>query len=923
MVPLVGALLILTKLLLCCGPVRCLEVDFCSPQRADEHPQGRAEQAGDGGVVFKLRAFTRDLYLRLTPDSGFLAPPESRAAASAASDLRDCFYSGDVNADPDSFAALSLCGGLSGGFSYDGMEYFISPGGSARAAPGDPAERTHVISRRGRVDPGGSATRRCGVAPGGNFSASLERYRHLSETVLGVAGRSRRFASIPRFVEVLVVADESMASAHGEDLQHYLLTLMSVVARLYKHPSILNPISVVVVGVMVLGGADKGPKVSSNAALTLRNFCSWQKKLNKHSDKHPDYWDTAVLFTKQDLCGATTCDTLGMADVGTMCDPKRSCSVIEDDGLPTAFTAAHELGHVFNMPHDNVKACEEVFGKLKDNHMMSPTLIQIDRSRPWSVCSAAIITEFLDRGHGECLLDPPQKQLSLPNNLPGFSYNLHRQCQLAFGPGSKPCPFMQPCSKLWCTGKAQGQLVCQTRHFPWADGTGCGDGRVCHRGSCTAKNSTAQAKVNGRWGAWSPYAGCSRSCGGGVELAKRECNSPTPENGGKYCYGLRVKYRSCNLNPCPDAGKSFREQQCEEFNGMNLNTNRLGSSVVWVPKYSGISHKDQCKLICRANGTGYFYVLAPKVVDGTPCSPDTPSVCVQGKCIKAGCEGKLNSRKKFDKCGVCGGNNQGCTKVSGMFTKPIHGYNFVVTLPVGAANIDVRQRGYQGMMSDENYLAVRNRHGEYILNGNYVVSAAERDLLVRGSLVRYSGTSSSVETLQAVMPLKEPLTVEVLSVGKMTPPRVRYTFYVSKESKEEKVLRKEERSHNRILEGGNKVEPKMGKRPVSRWVAGGWESCTVTCGSGLQRRPVLCQSADKRAAMDCDSAERPQSERACGDPCPMWTIGTWSHCSKSCGRGFKRRQVRCETGKGVNLPREHCSWKRKPQELDLCYLRTC
>lgn len=57
-------------------------------------------------------------------------------------------------------------------------------------------------------------------------------------------------------------------------------------------------------------------------------------------------------------------------------------------------------GHVFNMPHDNVKACEEVFGKLKDNHMMSPTLIQIDRSRPWSVCSAAIITEFLDSGHG-------------------------------------------------------------------------------------------------------------------------------------------------------------------------------------------------------------------------------------------------------------------------------------------------------------------------------------------------------------------------------------------------------------------------------------------------------------------------------------------------------------------------------------------
>ena len=35
--------------------------------------------------------------------------------------------------------------------------------------------------------------------------------------------------------------------------------------------------------------------------------------------------------------------------------------------------------------------------------------------------------------------------------------------------------------------------------------------------------------------------------------------------------------------------------------------------MAWVPKYSGVSPRDKCKLICRANGTGYFYVLAPKV----------------------------------------------------------------------------------------------------------------------------------------------------------------------------------------------------------------------------------------------------------------------------------------------------------------------
>ena len=53
------------------------------------------------------------------------------------------------------------------------------------------------------------------------------------------------------------------------------------------------------VKVLLLGDRDTGPKVTGNAALTLRNFCAWQKKLNKVSDKHPEYWDTAILFTRQ------------------------------------------------------------------------------------------------------------------------------------------------------------------------------------------------------------------------------------------------------------------------------------------------------------------------------------------------------------------------------------------------------------------------------------------------------------------------------------------------------------------------------------------------------------------------------------------------------------------------------------------------
>lgn len=89
---------------------------------------------------------------------------------------------------------------------------------------------------------------------------------------------------------------------------------------------------------------------------------------------------------------------------------------------------------------------------------------------------------------GECLLDQPLKPMVLPDVLPGTTYILDRQCELAFGEGSKPCPFMQPpCGRLWCTGKSNGHLVCMTRHFPWADGTHCGDNQVCDRGVCSDK----------------------------------------------------------------------------------------------------------------------------------------------------------------------------------------------------------------------------------------------------------------------------------------------------------------------------------------------------------------------------------------------------------------------------------------------------
>ncbi|KAL8173715.1 UNVERIFIED_CONTAM: A disintegrin and metalloproteinase with thrombospondin motifs 15 [Gekko kuhli] len=325
-------------LLLCLAarPALCapLETEIVTPIRLDPDLSGRQySKRGPADppqhrAIYQITAFHEDFYLNLSPDAQFLAPHFAtqylgpRAGRAEEGAPRHCFYSGDVNSDRDSFAALSLCGGLTGAFGYRGAEYLISPfqnDSGNRALWSSQGE--HLLQRRSAPGPAGSPTSRCGVGSSLNPAIlhALEKYKVSqqqqqpaaaaggwraagNETGARLAkkgGRAKRFVSIPRYVETLVVADESMVKFHGDDLQHYLLTLMATAARLYRHASILNPINIVVVKFLVIGQDDKGPKVTGNAALSLRNFCAWQKKWNKGSDKHPEYWDTAVLFTKQ------------------------------------------------------------------------------------------------------------------------------------------------------------------------------------------------------------------------------------------------------------------------------------------------------------------------------------------------------------------------------------------------------------------------------------------------------------------------------------------------------------------------------------------------------------------------------------------------------------------------------------------------
>ncbi|KAL1769958.1 A disintegrin and metalloproteinase with thrombospondin motifs 4 [Sigmodon hispidus] len=728
-------------------------------------------------LLYRLPAFGEVLLLELEQDPGVQVEgltvqylgqaPEILGGAEPGT-----YLTGTINGDPESVASLHWDGGaLLGVLQYRGAELHLQPleGGTLNSAGGPGA---HILRRK---SPASSQGPMCNVkAPSGSPSP--------------IPRRTKRFASLSRFVETLVVADDKMAAFHGTGLKRYLLTVMAAAAKAFKHPSIRNPVSLVVTRLVILGSGQEGPQVGPSAAQTLRSFCAWQRGLNTPEDSDPDHFDTAILFTRQDLCGVSTCDTLGMADVGTVCDPARSCAIVEDDGLQSAFTAAHELGHVFNMLHDNSKPCVSLNGNGgSSRHVMAPVMAHVDPEEIWSPCSARFITDFLDNGYGHCLLDKPEAPLHLPATFPGKDYDADRQCQLTFGPDSHHCPQLPPpCAALWCSGHLNGHAMCQTKHSPWADGTPCGPTQACMGGRCLHLDQLKDFNIPqaGGWGPWGPWGDCSRSCGGGVQFSSRDCTRPVPRNGGKYCEGRRTRFRSCNTDNCPSGSElslaialTFREEQCAAYNHRTDLFKSFPGPMDWVPRYTGVALRDQCKLTCQARALGYYYVLEPRVADGTPCSPDSSSVCVQGRCIHAGCDRIIGSKKKFDKCMVCGGNGSSCSKQSGSFKKFRYGYSDVVTIPAGATHILVRQQGGSGPRSI--YLALKLLDGSYALNGEYTLMPSPTDVVLPGAVsLRYSGATAASETLSGHGPLAQPLTLQVLVAGNPQNARLRYSFFV-------------------------------------------------------------------------------------------------------------------------------------------------
>ncbi|XP_033728072.1 uncharacterized protein LOC117317375 [Pecten maximus] len=107
--------------------------------------------------------------------------------------------------------------------------------------------------------------------------------------------------------------------------------------------------------------------------------------------------------------------------------------------------------------------------------------------------------------------------------------------------------------------------------------------------------------VDGNWSVWSNWSECSSTCGNGTSTRKRLCNNPTPDHGGKDCFGEDFETVFCNMENCPVCKK------------LTAPDNSI-LDCIWNTTEEAIN----CTLSCNH---GYNFDHAAKTV--FQCGPDT------------------------------------------------------------------------------------------------------------------------------------------------------------------------------------------------------------------------------------------------------------------------------------------------------------
>jgi hypothetical protein len=101
--------------------------------------------------------------------------------------------------------------------------------------------------------------------------------------------------------------------------------------------------------------------------------------------------------------------------------------------------------------------------------------------------------------------------------------------------------------------------------------------KLSHLTNCDAFLSFFFAALSGGWSAWTEWSPCGPDC---LHLRKRECDNPSPSNGGAECKGRDLSSEGCTGGMC--RGKfaaTFEYRSLPGFHSFSISGKRQTGSV--------------------------------------------------------------------------------------------------------------------------------------------------------------------------------------------------------------------------------------------------------------------------------------------------------------------------------------------------------
>ncbi|XP_037928566.1 semaphorin-5A-like, partial [Teleopsis dalmanni] len=152
--------------------------------------------------------------------------------------------------------------------------------------------------------------------------------------------------------------------------------------------------------------------------------------------------------------------------------------------------------------------------------------------------------------------------------------------------------------------------------------------------------------VDGGWGPWGDWSDCTAQCGGGFRIRRRECNNPSPQNGGQECAGCHTDYEICNIHECAEVKKlsswtPWLVQNNETKDGTHVERRfRFACKAITMDSSSlRITLAKEESRVCRADGSCQRHANEEEVPDHVPewgpcsvsCGGGTQHRLVEGK----------------------------------------------------------------------------------------------------------------------------------------------------------------------------------------------------------------------------------------------------------------------------------------------------